>query len=203
MKPLHFLQVAHKLLSAGCLVPLLLWRVGGIPAPRAWRLQWGSGHFTLHDISPTMIERAGGTKAPRRSLHNMRYNVHGGGGGGSRMQVLSRAADAAQFESPNEIILFHWGKCTRPPSLHYSLLLFPSPPPTSFSPSLPPIAPHRIQFCSFIPTSSPARSLLFISRPLISSPHLSLLFQRSLAPSSPPAPTSHPPQSIDAAIFPV
>lgn len=125
-------------------------------------------------------------RCERRPLHNVRYVVHGGGGG-SRMQVLSRAADAAQFESPNEMIPFHWGKCTRAPSHHYSLLLFPSPPtPTSFSPSLPPIAPHRIQFCSFIPTSSPARSLLFISRPPISSPHLSLLFQRSLAPTSPP-----------------
>lgn len=138
-----------------------------------------------------MNERAGGTKAPRRSLHNMRYNVHGGGG---RMQVLSRAADAAQFESPNEIILFHWGKCTRPPSLHYSLLLFPSPPPhPHLLLSLPPSnrsSPYSILFLYSHILSGPVPPLHFPPSHLI--PASIIAFPALARPYLPPRPDLPP-----------
>lgn len=151
-----------------------------------------SGCFTLHDISPIMNERMGRMKVPPLAAALPQC---------ARQRRRRNASKAAQWMWHNlkvQTKLFHFtgGNVLGPFTPLFSSFVSPSLRPSLSLPSLPPlppVAPCRIQFCSFIPTSSPARFLLFISPPPpISSPHLSLLFQRSLALPCPPARPSPP-----------
>lgn len=118
--------------------------------------------------------------------------MHGGG----RMQVKLGGGRGTILKSKGNYSI-SLGEMYSAPSLHYSLLLFPPSLPPSISPSLsssatlslPPIAPRRIQFCSFIPTSSPARFLLFISPLLSSHPHIYHYFSSPHPPGRSPFPS--------------
>lgn len=149
-----------------------------------------SGYFTLHDISPVLNERMGRIRVPLLAAASPQC--------ARRWQNASEAARWMWHNLKVRRKLFHFtgGNVLGPFTPLFSSFVSPSPPPSispSVSLSLPsplssslhPVAPRCIQFCSFIPASSPARFLPFISPLLPSHPHIYHYFSSARSPARP------------------